>query len=138
MNNFHIEHRGSDTSFRGASMLALGEARAHQMREPAIMSWRQQSNRGMSPSFEGADPDTWWEKFGEGNGGRMQISVGDEYEFILMDTRAYETVGETPLRNLSDSHGTPYLCFTPLIGKDSRTPNLDACTLLDGWAADQN
>jgi hypothetical protein len=137
MNNFHTEFRGPVTSFQAASVLALNVAKEHQMRDPTIMSWHRQSNREMSPAFEGADPATWWEKYGEGNGGRMQVSVGEEYEFILMDTRAYETVGEAPLRNLSDSHGNPYLCLTPLIGKSTNTPNPEACTLLDGWAADQ-
>lgn len=137
MNNFHTEYRGPNTSFQGASLLALGVAREHEMRDPTIMSWHRQSNQDMSPAFEGGDPDTWWEKYGAGNGGRMQVSVGDEYGFILMDARAYETVGAAPLRNLSDSQGNPYLCLTPMMGTTSTTPNLDACTLLDGWAADQ-
>lgn len=137
MKNIHIDNLGQNTSFQGASSLALSMAREHQMKEPAIMSWHRQGNQSMSPSFEGANPNSWWEKFGEGNGGRMQVSVGDEFAFVMMDTRAYQTVGELPLRNLSDSHGNQYLCYAPLLGKASKIPTMDACTKLDGWAADQ-
>jgi hypothetical protein len=137
MKNIHIDFQGPHTSFQGSSILALNMAREHQMKEPAIMSWHRQSNQGMSPSFEGADPKTWWEKFGEGNGGRMQVSVGNEFAFVMMDTRAYETVGKLPLRNLSDSHGNQYLCYSPLLGQDAKNPTMDACIELDGWAADQ-
>jgi hypothetical protein len=55
----------------------------------------------------------------------------------MMDTRGFEIVGDMPLRNLTDRDGNPYLCYTPLQGMDSRVPKQEACTLLDGWMADQ-
>jgi hypothetical protein len=91
----------------------------------------------MPPYFDGANPDTWWEKYGEGNGGRLEISVGDEYQFVLMDARGYETLGEMPLSNLSDEQGNQYLCFTPILGKTSNRPTAAACSNLDGWFPDQ-
>jgi hypothetical protein len=138
MNKFHTEFRGPNTSFQVARSMALGVAMDHQMRDPTIMSWHRQGDPDTSPAFDGGAPDAWWEKYGTGNGGRMQVDVGDEYGFILMDARGFETVGITPLRNLSDSHGNDYLCLTPLIGKSATRPSMSACTLLDGWAADQN
>lgn len=136
MNNLHIDSQTPQTNFHGARQQAMSAARDHQMRDPTVLSWHSRS--AMSPAFEGANPDTWWEKFGAGTGGRMQINVGDEYGFILMDARGYETLGESPLRNLSDGLGHQFVCLTPLIGKASATPNLNACTALDDCATDQS
>ncbi len=134
MRNIHIDYPGSDLTFRHASFLAREAALKGQMREPTIMSWH--TPHGMSPGFEGGDPDTWWEKFGEGNGGRLEVSVGDGYAFVMMDARGYDTLEDIPLRNLGDSEGRQYVCFAPLLG-GSAIPTPEACSLLDEWTADQ-
>ncbi len=137
MRNVHIDYQGPDHGFLAASLLAKDAARENQMKDPTIVSWHQDSRQGVTPCYEGANPETWWEKYGEGNGGRLEVSVGDDYQFIMMDARGYETVGELPLRNLTDKEGNQYLCYTPIQGKDSSVPKKEACALLDGWLADQ-
>ena len=137
MKNVHIDYQGARPDFQRATLLAKGIAMENQMQQPTIISWHQQSNQHMSPYYEGANPDSWWEKYGEGNGGNLEVSVGDEYGFVIMDTQGYETLGEMPLRNLSDASGNQYLCFTPILGRTGNTPNPEACTYLDGWLADQ-
>ncbi len=137
MHNVHIDYRGPPLDFQSASLLAKGAARENQMQDPTIMSWHQSSEQDMPPYYEGANPDTWWAKYGAGNGGGLEICVGDDYQFIMMDARGYEELGEMPLRNLSDEQGNEYLCYTPMLGKGARKPTADACTELDGWAADQ-
>jgi hypothetical protein len=137
MRNVHIDYQGAALNYQSASLLAKGVARENQMQDPTIMSWHKHGIQNMPPCFDGANPDTWWEKYGEGNGGKLEISVGDEYQFMLMDARGYETLGEMPLRNLSDEQGNQYLCYTPLLGKTSHRPTAEACSTLDGWFADQ-
>lgn len=138
MKNVHIEDRGERPDFQRASRLAREAAVKYlMMQQPTIVSWHQRSNQHVSPYYEGAKPDTWWEKYGSGNGGELEVSVGDEYEFILTDARDYEGLGRMPLRNLSDRAGNQYLCYTPILGTVSNTPTPEACTELDGWAADQ-
>lgn len=136
MKNIHIDYQDSNQNFLHASHLAQNAARQNLMREPTIMAWHTRSNQGMSPGFEGGNPDSWWEKYGEGNGGRLEVSVGDEYAFVMMDTRGYETLQDIPLRNLRDSKGQPYICFTPML-HGSTTPTPEACSMLDEWTADQ-
>jgi len=138
MRNVHVDYRGQSHDFQAASLLAKAAAKENQMKDPTIIAWHQSSRLGaMPPYYDGADPETWWEKYGEGNGGRLEVDVGDDYQFIMMDARGYETVGDLPLRNLTDRDGNPYLCYTPLQGMDSSVPRQDACILLDGWMADQ-
>ncbi len=136
MRNVHIDYRGSPLDFQSASLLAIDIAREDHMQNPTIMAWHQHS-RSMPAYYEGANPDTWSEKYGEGNGGKLEISVGNDYQFVMMDARGYETLSDVPLRNLSDGHGNQYLCYISELAKDSRLPTLEACSLLDGWAADQ-
>jgi len=136
MRNVHIEYRGSPLNFQNASVLAKGVARRNHMQDPTIMAWHQNSYP-MPAYYDGANPDSWWRKYGEGNGGRLEISVGEDYQFVMMDARGYETLGEVPLRNLSDSQGNQYLCHTSEQTKDFSFPTPEACSVLDGWAADQ-
>ncbi len=55
----------------------------------------------------------------------------------MMNARDYETLGEAPLRNLSDSQGNQYLCYKPILKSSSSQPTQEACILLDVWFADQ-
>lgn len=134
MKTVHIDYPNSGLTFQQASRLAQDMARENLMKEPTIMAWHAQN--GMSPGFEGGNPDSWWEKYGEGNGGRLEVSVGDEYAFVMMDARGYETLQDIPLRNLRDSNGQLYICFTPML-HGSTTPTPEACSMLDEWTADQ-
>jgi Domain of unknown function (DUF5619) len=137
MRNVHIDYKGTALNFHSASLLAKNFARENHMKEPTILAWHRHSVP-MPAIYEGANPDTWWAKYGKGDGGRLEISVGEDYQFVMMDACSYETLGEVPLRNLSDSHGNQYLCHTSSLAKESSTPNLEeACFLLDGWAANQ-
>jgi hypothetical protein len=137
MKSVHIDYQGTAPDFKSASQLAKGIALKSDIQQPTIVSWHQRSNQHMSPYYEGANPDSWWEKYGEGNGGELEVNVGDEFGFVMMDSQGYESLGEMPLRNLSDESGNQYLCLTPILGKLDKKPNPEACTYLDGWAADQ-
>jgi len=137
MRNVHIDYTESDLNFESASLLAKNFAKENRMRDPTIMAWHHSSDEVVTPFYDGANADTWWAKYGAGNGGMLEICVGDDYQFILMDARAFEKVGEVPLRNLTDDQGNQYLCHTPIQGKVTDKPLPQACAQLDGWAADQ-
>jgi hypothetical protein len=137
MKTVDIDDRGGSPDFGRASELARETARRYAMQEPTIVSWHQHSNDHVSSYYDGANPDTWWEKYGTGNGGELEVRVGYEFDFVMMDAKDYETLGEMPLRNLSDAAGHQYLCYTPILGKESKTPTPEACSELDDWVADQ-
>jgi len=136
MRNVHIDYPSADLSYQRASLIARDTACDNQMADPTIIAWHRSSSQDVSPSFAGGNPDNWWAKYGEGNGGGLEVSVGDEYQFMLMDTRAYERLGSFPLRNLKDEAGIEYLCLIPMLD-DTGRPRRDACSPLDDWLADQ-
>jgi len=137
MRNVQIDYRGNDLNFQSASLLAMNAAREERMLDPTIMAWHQSSEQDSPPVYDGADADTWWAKYGSGNGGRLEVCVGEDYQFIMMDARGYEKLGDMPLRNLSDEKGNEYLCHTSAPGAFAGAPGSTSCAQLDGWAADQ-
>lgn len=136
MQTLHIDYEGSDLTFDKASLLATRAAIDNSLHNPAIIAWHQHSSHAVSPSFDGANPDTWWEKYGAGNGGDIEVSVGDEFDFVLMDTRDFETVDQLPVRNLVAEDGKEYICLAPMLG-EGRVPVEKACVPIDEWAANQ-
>ncbi|MEW5786483.1 MAG: AF1514 family protein [Pseudomonadota bacterium] len=136
MTRIDIDYTGSHLNYRLASTMARDIACGTQMSDPTIVAWHQRSTHAMSHRFDGAREETWWEKYGLGNGGVLEVSVGNEFEFVMMDSRDYETLKGSPLRNLKGSDGMEYVCMTPLLG-NSRTANAKACVPLDDWMADQ-
>jgi hypothetical protein len=136
MQNLHVDYSGSDLTYAKASLLAKHAAMENSMHSPAIIAWYQHSSQAMSPSYDGANPASWWEKYGEGNGGRMEVSVGEEFDFVLMDTQGFETVDQLPVRNLVAENGQEYICLSPMLG-DGCVSLEQACVPLDEWAANQ-
>jgi hypothetical protein len=112
----------------------LRAARENQLEEPAIVAWHARASEAMSPSFDGANPTSWWEKYGSGNGGRLEIHVGDSYDFILTESSGFETLDQIPLRNMRAADGTEYVCYH---SRETQGTG-EACMPLDEWAAKQN
>ncbi|WP_346380536.1 AF1514 family protein [Acidithiobacillus sp.] len=77
----------------------------NQMLDPTIMAWHKGSAQRMPALYDGAYPETSWAKCGAGNGGKLEVNVGNDHQFIMMDTGGYEKLGEMPLRKLSDRQG---------------------------------
>jgi hypothetical protein len=136
MLNLHVEYSGKNLDFHTASAMALAQARTNHMKQPTIVSWRQHGSHSFSPGFEGADEASWWAKYGQGNGGQVDIRVGEDFEFIVMESGGFETVRSLPLRNLRDADGAEYVCLAPMLDGTNK-PRIDACSPLDDWAADQ-
>ena len=80
MRNIHTEYQGEDHSFVNASHLAKQSASENQMLDPTIMARHQSGGRGTPALYDGADPETWWAKYYPGNGGKLEIYVGEDYQ----------------------------------------------------------
>lgn len=126
----------STPTFEAARHLALEIALANHVEEPMIVSWRSHRDDVVSPHFEGGNPEGWWEKYGKGNYGELEINVSNAYDFVVTDSRGYDTLDEMSLRSLNDSAGNAFICYSSMLG-DSRTPNTSACIPTDEWLAKQ-
>lgn len=128
MIHLHIAPAAQPLDYATARAQALARAHVLNMAEPVIVSWRRLGH---------ADRNRDWAAYGRSHGGEADIQVGDDFEFIVMDSDAYESAHRLPLlANLRDARGTEYLCLTPLLGR-AATPGEPVCQPLDEWTADQ-
>ena len=136
MRTIEVDVPMTPTTYEMARHLALAIAHDNLIEVPMVVSWHAHKGDAMSPGFEGGDPATWWEKFGAGNHGELEVSVANAYDFVLTDSLGYQTLDEMPLRDLKDSAGNPYICYASLLG-ESRVPNASACMPADEWLCKQ-
>lgn len=132
MQSLHVDDQETDVTCSKSRALAKRLARDNRMQDPPIISWHPRSSDVMSPSCAGASPDSWWEKHDEGNGGRLEISAGGEFDCVMMESHGYETVGQLPIRNLADSQGQEYVCFTSMPGNPLHRITRPVCRWMSG------
>lgn len=137
MRRIDVDVPMTPTTFDSARHLALEIAHANKIADPMIVAWHMRNNHEVSPSFEGGGhPESWWEKYGIGNYGELEVSISNSYDFVMTESAGAETLDEIPLRELKDEEGTTFICYTSMLG-DSDRPNAAACTPTDEWLAKQ-
>jgi hypothetical protein len=102
--------------------------------DPVLVAWHDRRAAMMSPAIEGGDIDTRWHDYGESHGGRIEIDVNGDFDFVFADCAAFEGYGPSPYVNLSDTRGTKYLCQRGLL-RDPHQPEHNACTALDDYTS---
>ncbi len=130
MRSINITLSGVDVDYRMASKVA--HAVAHEMNngESIVVAWHDRPHSRMSPVIEGADVNTRWHDYGEAHGGRLQVDVNGEYDFIYADAADYETLGASPYVNVRDARGQEYLCQINAL-RDPTNPTREACVQIE-------
>lgn len=126
----------SEPTFESARSLALEIALANSIQEPMIVSWHSHRDDSVSPHFEGGNPEGWWEKYGKGNHGELEINVGNKFDFVITESHGCDTLDDMPLRTVEDSAGNAYICYTSMLGS-GRVPDPRSCMPEDEWLAKQ-
>jgi hypothetical protein len=113
MKQIHIESTGP-MNYQAAIAIAMKQASYDgEMEEPVLVAWHDRLHAMMSPTIAGADIDTRWRDYGESHCGCLEVSVGEDFEFIFADGgpfAGYGDFGPDPYVNLSDAYGHQYLC----------------------------
>lgn len=138
MKTAHINHTGRDLDFKTASMLAtLFADKDKDIIDPFVVAWRDKKTSRMSPVLEGCAVETSWHDYGVSHGGKLEVDVNCEYDFIFADSSAFEPYGPSPYVNLRDKHGNEYLCQTNALRDphNPKNPSREACTAIDEWTS---
>lgn len=131
----HINYTGMDLDYRTASRLAATLAdKDPNLIDPVMVAWHDKKASRMSPVIEGANINTRWHDYGESHGGRLEIDINGEFDFIFADSSAFEPYGPSPYINLHDKNGNEYLCQISAL-RDSHDPRKEACVVLDEWTS---
>lgn len=133
MKDINISLSGMDVDYKTARAIANALANEWNGHEPVVVAWHDKTAARMSPAIEGADIHTRWHDYGESHGGKLEISVNGEFDFIFADSSDFETLGPTPLVNLRDTLGNEYLCQISAL-RDPKHPSEEACVRLEGLA----
>ena len=135
MKEAHINYSGMDLDYKKASVLAASLAENDKdIIDPVMVAWHDKRTSRMSPVVEGGDINTRWHDYGESHGGKLEIDINGEYDFIFADSSAFESYGPSPYINLHDQLGNEYLCQINAL-RDPHNPSKEACVALDDWTS---
>jgi|MTBAKMStandDraft_1061839.scaffolds.fasta_scaffold00005_242 hypothetical protein len=131
MRDININLSGVDMSYKMASTIASTIANAMDGSEPIMVAWHDKTSSRMSPVIEGGDINSRWHDYGASHGGKLEISVNGDFDFIFADSSGFESLGSTSLVSLHDTAGNEYLCQINAL-RDPKHPTEEACVRLEG------
>lgn len=135
MKEAHINYEGLDLTYKKASALAANIAQSDKdIIEPVMVAWHDKKSDRMSPVVVGRDTNTGWHEYGVSHGGKLEVDVNGEYDFIFADSSMFEPYGPSPYINLRDARGNEYLCQINAL-RDPHNPSKEACVALDDWTS---
>lgn len=138
MKTLHISHSGPDLDYMKASALAVLLAdEDRDVIDPVMVAWHDRKASRMSPVLEGCGIESSWHDYGMSHGGKLEVDVNGEYDFIFADSSAFETYGPSPYINLHDPQGNEYVCLVSALRDphNPRNPSKEACTALNDWTS---
>jgi len=139
MKTAHINHAGMNLDYRTASVLAASLAEKDmEIVTPVMVAWHDKKTARMSPVLEDCGRETSWRDYGLTHGGKLEVDVNGEFDFIFADSGAFESYGPSPYINLHDLHGNEYLCQVSTLHTtphNPKHPSKDACTAIDEWTS---
>ena len=138
MKTAHINHSSGELDFKTAKALAVELAdKDVNLIDPMMIAWFDKRTARRFPEFEGYATENSWHDYGMSHGGKLEIDVNCEYDFIFADSSAFEEYGPSPYINLHDRHGNEYICQVNALRDphNPKNPSKEACTLLDEWTS---
>jgi hypothetical protein len=135
MKSAHINYSGVNLDYKTASVLAASFAdKDRDIIDPVMVAWHDRKASRMSPVIEGGNLDSRWHDYGESHGGKLEIDINGDYDFIFADSSAFEPYTPSPYINLQDKNGNEYLCQINAL-RDPHNPSKEACVVLDDWTS---
>lgn len=132
MKAVHINYSGTNLDYKVASGLATSFAASTLgVGDPVMVAWHDKQASRMSPVIEGADINTRWHDYGESHGGKLEVDINGDFDFVFTDASGFDVLGPSPLVNLHDKLGNQYLCEINVL-RDPKQPHKQACVKLEG------
>ena len=104
MRQAHITFTGMNLDYKTASILAAAFAdRDEEIIDPVMVAWQDKKSARMSPVIKDCNINTGWHDYAVSHGGKLEVDVNGEYDFIFGDSSAFDTYGPSPFINLHDA-----------------------------------
>lgn len=108
MENMTLQLTSASVDFSEARRQAVDKA-GERLARPVIIAWHDDRSKLSGPVVPGGTEDRWHD-YGESYGGKLELTVADDYHFIFAEAEDFEE----PDLNLSSIHeqdGTTILCL---------------------------
>jgi hypothetical protein len=116
MKTMNVAVDNPSTDFSVARRQAVGKA-GEVLSDPVIIAWKDDRTHRFAPEIPGGAADRWHD-YGESNGGKLELTVGDDFHFIFSEAADFDQP-DLNLSSISEADGTTILCLN------------DACTRED-------
>jgi hypothetical protein len=107
----------SSIDFHQARRQAAGKA-GESMREPVIITWKDDNSGQIAPDIPGAAPDRW-RNYAENFGGKLTVNVGDRFHFVFNESVDFESP-EINVATLTEQDGTSIMCTVGACTEEER------------------
>ena len=117
MQTMTIPLQNASSDFSSARRAAVGKAR-EVLADPVIVAWKDDDSKRSGPEIPGGSDDRWHD-YGESNGGRLELTVGDRFHFIFTEADAFEEP-DLNLTSIPESDGDSFLCLNDACTEEDR------------------
>ncbi len=76
--------------------------------DPAIIAWKDDKAERFAPDIPGGAAERW-HFYGENFGGKLELNVGDDFHFILIEAKDFDDP-DLNLTTIKDEDGTSFTC----------------------------
>lgn len=117
METINISAKNAASDFSEARRLAVSKA-GEILSDPVIIAWKDDKAHRFAPEIPGGKDDRWHD-YGESNGGRLELSVGDEFHFIFTEAKDFDAP-DLNLTSIDEEDGTTILCLNDACTEEDR------------------
>lgn len=102
-----INVSANPNDFTQARREAMGKA-SEKLSEPVIIAWKDDKADRFAPEIPGGKGDRWHD-YGESNGGKLELNVGDDFHFIFSEAADFDEP-DINLSSINEADGSTILC----------------------------
>lgn len=117
METMNVPVKNPSADFVEARRQAVGKA-GEVLSKPVIIAWKDDKTRRFGPEIPGGSDDRWHD-YGESYGGRLELTVGDDFHFIFTEASDFEEP-DLNLASIAEEDGTTILCLDEACTEEDR------------------
>ena len=96
------------SDFANARLQAIGKAN-EMLTKPVIIAWKDDQADKFAPEIPGVTGERWHD-YGESNGGKLELQVGDKFHFIFSEADDFEEP-DLNIASIPGDDGSHFLCL---------------------------
>lgn len=117
MDTINVPVNNLNTDFSEARRRAVSKA-GEILSDPVIIAWKDDKADRFAPEIPGGKGDRWYD-YGESNGGKLELTVGDNFHFIFNEASDFEKP-DLNVSSIAEDDGSTILCLNDACTEEDR------------------